>query len=324
MSYSKTVVTILGLIFSVFTLNAQSFRGNVVRLDVPPPDRNIEISIGSGDVAVISVPEDQIFTAGLDIRLRPPSDVQISPGMFSLVIYAAVDAPDEDGVVTIGGTQREQIPITTSATLPVVVGFSGEDRPSTPAGTRFVPDVDPRIGDVGIQLVPITKGMSQELLETTFTLRVAPVVRPKGGLVVHIDGEEDAVSAALEVLRISVDGLPLEEGTVGEFSPGIYRLTAEAGDYLSHTANVGIERGVIRELTLTARQPRAQVRINVPSVAEVFWNGELVSDQIMSVEPGAHTLLIRLGDFSLSRRVELEPNGDYQLGVDLDILLKRN
>ncbi len=324
MSFRQTVFTFLGIFFSFYVLNAQSFRGNVILLEVPEPDNYVEISFGSGDVAVISVPDDQIFTSGLDIRVRPPSDRSFPPGMFSVVVYTAVDAPHEDGVVTIGGIQKERIPVSSSSSLPLVVTFTGADRPTVPAGTRLISDADPGIGDIGIQIVPTAKGMSQELLETIFTLRLAPVVRSKGGLIVHIDGEEKAVTEAMEVLSIFVDGEPLEAGAVGEFSPGIYRLTAEAGDYLSYTANVGVERGIIRELTLTARQPRARVRINVPSVAEVFWNGELISEKELSLEPGIHILLIRLGDFSLSRQVDLEPNGDYQLGVDLDILLKRN
>nr|MDA3949973.1 hypothetical protein [Spirochaeta sp.] len=93
---------------------------------------------------------------------------------------------------------------------------------------------------------------------------------------------------------------------------------------LSHTANVGINRARIEEVVLTAEIPRAAIRINVPSVADVFWNGERVTDRSLSVEPGIHTVLIRLGDFSLSQQLELEPNGEYEVGMDLDILLKQN
>ncbi|MFA7567904.1 MAG: hypothetical protein WCY01_12810, partial [Alkalispirochaeta sp.] len=204
------------------------------------------------------------------------------------------------------------------------VSFSGAERQVVPAGTQLITDVDPKIGAIGVQIVPTAKGMSQELLDTVFSLRLAPVLRPKGGLIVHLGGDEDAIPQAVEVLEIKVDGRTVKPEVIQEFDPGIYRLTAHAGDYLSYTANVGIERGRVREETLIIRRPRATVRINVPSVAEVFWNGELISPSEISVESGEHTLLIRLGDFSLSKKVYLEPNGDYQLGVDLDILLKQN
>ncbi len=323
MTYRKTCLAVIFLIAALSSPEAQSFRGNPVPVELPGPG-SVETSLGSGDVAVIAVPADSRFITGLDIRIRPATDAVIAPGLFSVVVYAAVDAPATEGTVTIAGNRKARFPITSASSLPVVVSFSGAERQVVPAGTQLITDVDPKIGAIGVQIVPTAKGMSQELLDTVFSLRLAPVLRPKGGLIVHLGGDEDAIPQAVEVLEIKVDGRTVKPEVIQEFDPGIYRLTAHAGDYLSYTANVGIERGRVREETLIIRRPRATVRINVPSVAEVFWNGELISPSEISVESGEHTLLIRLGDFSLSKKVYLEPNGDYQLGVDLDILLKQN
>ncbi len=317
-------IFLVALVVSIVPLGAQSFRGHVVPLPFPEPDQPSETTLRSGDVAVVAIPGDRRFIAGVDIRVLPQRDSGIQPGMFTVVIYDAVDAPGGDGIVTLGGMQKERIPVTAASPISAVVTFAGSPRQSVPAGTALISDVDPSIGNVGIQLVPAAKGMSQEHLDTTFTLQLTPILRPKGGVIVRFDGEDEVVSEAELIAEVYLDDVRITPGEIAEFTPGIYRLRAEAGNLLTHTANIGIERGRIRTVTLTVVRPRATVHINVPTVAQVFWNGELISRSEMSVEPGEHTLLIRLGDFTISRKITLEPNGDYQLGVDLDILFKQN
>jgi hypothetical protein len=144
-------------------------------------------------------------------------------------------------------------------------------------------------------------------------------------LVVSLSGEPDVVERAAGILTISLDGDPVSPDELMEVDPGIYRLEAQAGDFLAYTSNVGIERGRVRTVVLEATEPQATVRLSVPSVADVYWNGNLVvSRRDMSVSPGIHSLIVRLGDFSVSRKVELAANERYVIGIDLDILLNQD
>jgi len=281
------------------------------------------VVLSAGEVAVIAVPSERIFTSGIALQVRTPG-IPVPPGVFTLAVYGAVDAPVDPGIVTIAGTLRDRIPLGTGRTIQVSIPFAGSDAPAVPAGTRVVTGVDPRIGAVGFQIVPAAKGMQPELLETVFEIEIEPILRPLGGLAVEITGESDTVAEARELLSLTIDGTQIDADEGTELPPGIYRLDATAGDLLSYTANVGIERAKITRVVLQAERPKAQVRINVPSVAEVFWNGSRRTERSLTVDPGTHTVLIRLGDFSLSRRIDLEAHGEYEVGIDLDILLKQN
>ncbi|MFP4153740.1 MAG: hypothetical protein ACLFR8_02395 [Alkalispirochaeta sp.] len=290
---------------------------------LPEPEETTSIVLGSGEVAVISVPPERIFTSGIALRVLP-TETLVPPGVFTLAVYGAVDAPDETGIVTIAGALQDRIPLGTERAIPISVPFVGHDEPAVPPGTRVITGIDPDIGAIGFQIVPATKGMQEELLETRFEIEVEAILRPVGALEIEIIGENDTVAEAREILELAIDGTPIDPELRTELPPGIYRLDATAGDLISHTANVGIERAEITRIVLEAERPKAQVRINVPSVAEVFWNGSRRSERSLTVDPGTHTVLIRIGDFSISRRIELSPNGDYEVGIDLDILLKQN
>lgn len=304
-------------------LIAQSFRGEVVAVTVPPPEESASFTLTSGKVGVLDLPPEQRFIQGVELSVRTTQALP-APGLFTLVVYSAVDAPDGDGVVSVAGRLEDRVPLGTTPAVSIALSFEGYEAQSVPAGTRVISGIDPNIGAIGVQIVPTGKVMSPDVMATEFEVVVTPTVRPVGALIVTIDGEAETVEDALEILELSVSGTPIEPNELHEFSPGIYRLEASAGDLLSYTANVGIDRAVVRDVTLLAERPRARVRLNVPSVADIFWNGARVTDETMSVEPGVHTVLIRLGDFSLSRRLELEPNEEYEVGIDLDILLKRN
>lgn len=303
---------------------AQNFRGIVDRFDLPEPGSVYSTTVQGGTVAIVDTLEGRRFTSGIIFRLQP-SDVEgLGRGLYTVALYEAVDAPLQEGVVDIAGRLIERIPITSSSTMEIVIVFRGYESPPTPAGTIVFRDVDPSIGAIGLQLVPSGKGMTAEAARAAFPLEVSPILRSVGGLIVRLDGEESVVADALEKLDLRLEDRSIEVNEINEIPPGIYRLSADAGDLLSHTANVGIERATIHEVRLQVERPKAMIRLSVPSVSSVFWNGELLTETTITVEPGTHTVLIRLGNFSVSRQLELNANEEYEVGIDLDILLKRN
>jgi len=169
------------------------------------------------------------------------------------------------------------------------------------------------------------KGMDSTALSAAYSVRISPRLRPIGALRVTLAGEAELLTRTREELQLSLNGEEIAVDAVVERAPGIYRLEAQAGDFLETASNVGIEQGHIREITLEPREPLAMIRVSVPTVAEVYWNGTRLADQSpFTAAPGEYSIMIRLGDFTVSRRIELEAHEDYELAIDLDILLKRN
>lgn len=309
----------------------QSFRGEVTAHRVVDTAASIQSTLEAGQVLLIDIDSEFPFVEGLLIRVIPPDDIAIPPGAFSVAVYGQVDpaVAETRGFTTLGGREAGTRPLGISGTEnasrgeTIQVGLHPEF-----AGSGDFQRIDPTLGAVAIQVVPVMKGMSAGLENATFRLEVDPIIREEGVLEITVTGETpDVRDRAHEELKLHINDIPIEPDRRYFFDPGIYRLTADAGDYLQHQENIGIEIAHITTLTLQAREPRAYLRVQVPSVADVFVDGvrlERTHTPPIEHPPGSYMLLIRLGDFSISRRLVLEANEEYDIGLDLDILIKQN
>lgn len=317
------VATLLGVVSP--SAGAQSFRGEVVYRSTVPSADAIVAEISAGQILLVSFDgPDARFLSGLDISVRAPQRAP-RPGSFSIAVYGSVDAPTAGQFVNLAGRPLGTVPLADEARYRLWVPLHGDATPAAEPGIQRLAAADRNTGSVAIQLVPVMKGMNSRDLDRQYRVTVSPVLRPVGGLEVVIGGEPDILELAQPSLQVSLAGEPISPGRVIERSPGIYRLEVQAGDYLSYTGNIGIEQGEIRRVNLEAREPHATVRLSVPSISEVYWNGTLVSERgDIRVSPGDHTLMVRLGDFSVSRQVSLAANESYEVAIDLDILLNED
>ncbi|MEX2443350.1 MAG: hypothetical protein WD492_07085 [Alkalispirochaeta sp.] len=303
-------------------IEGQSFRGEVSVRETLTAQDAVERSISSGDILLLHLDPSAVrFVAGLDIVIEPESD-SIAPGSFSAAIFGAVDPPEATGVQNLAGQRLQTLPLTDPLRHRIFVPFGSDGSGIQNNATQ---PIDPHIGDIAIQLVPIMKGMDSRALSVAYSVSVTPRLRPIGAARIVLEGDDDLLRQTRDALELSLDGETIEADTVVERAPGIYRLTAQAGDFLDVTSNVGIEQGRLREITLEPREPLAMIRVSVPTVAEVYWNGtRLVDYDSFSAPPGEHSIMIRLGDFTVSRRIELDAHENYEVAIDLDILIKRN
>lgn len=305
------------------SLAAQSFRGEIHAQHRFEDASTYTTTLGSGEVLLLSFPADARFFAGLRVEIRT-AQASAPPGTFTATVWSSVDADSTEGVATFAGQQIGTLPVVRPRQSMLIPTESGTAL-TADAGEFRTREINPSLGPVAVQLVPVMKGATDAALAIRYEISVSPVLRSVGGVVVELSGESELVRATRSELTLTLDDAPISLDEVIERTPGIYRLTATAGDYLDVTVNVGVDRGEIRTITLEPTEPRAQVRINLPNVAELYWNGALVQDTTpLTVAPGTHSLLIRLGDFTLTRQVTLEANQRYDIGLDLDILFNED
>ncbi|TVR74286.1 MAG: hypothetical protein EA427_01200 [Spirochaetaceae bacterium] len=310
-------------------LNAQSFRGEPTVLLEITEATPIRSELEAGQVLMLAIPDSYPFVEALTIQLISPEEELLVPGAFSLSAYSAIDPAlaETSGYVTFAGRLLGTVPVESAQTYTIpVLSPSRSDDITESASTAFR-EADPRIGAIALQIAPAMKGVGAHLEEIAFLIEIRPVTSRKGGVRVELTGEEGVLERAREVLHITLEGEPLQEGEILFRTPGIYRLEVNAGDYLQHTENVGIDAARTTTALLEAREPRAFLAIHVPSVAEVFLGGERISASPRSTlehPPGSYILLIRMGDFVISRRVRFEANRKYQIGLDLDIMIKED
>lgn len=323
---------VLVLIAAITTpVDAQNFRGEVVATQIISGPAETRTELGAGQVLLLGFTEEYPFPDGVEINIVPEAGRTLPAGSFSLAVFEGVDrsVQDQEGFTTIAGRPLGTIPLrgSTSVLIPLVRESRASDRSTASRHPETLPPADRGRGYIAAQIVPSMKGMNPAIENTVFSLRVVPRLSGEGGIRISLHGEPEIVEQALDQLALTLNNVAIEPGSINTVSPGIYRLTAIAGDYLEHTENIGVEAGRTVNRTLPVREPRALIRVRVPSVAEVFLDGvRLSGDARSTVEraPGHYMVLIRVGDFSISRRIHLKANQEYEIGLDLDILFKQD
>jgi len=318
----RILLSILLVLFTVSPVAAQNFRGETGDPTVIDGPEVREVRLSAGQVLLVLPDEDYPFVAGIAIRVE--SGASPVGQDYALSVFGSVDPPASPGINNLAGVELASTVLAASGRTTIVVPFQNSSGIASVPGAMVADSADPATGAVAVQLVPIMKGMSSEALGRSVPVQVRPILRPVGALRVRLAGDPGVVERARADLNLVIDGRPVETDVLLELSPGIYRLRATASDLLDYTGNVGIEMGRVEEVVLPVEEPQAQVRFAVPSVAEVFFDGERVRGRSITVPPGTHTVLIRLGDFSVSRQVALDRDGTYRIGLDLDISVNRD
>ncbi len=319
---SRPTSCIVLLLCSWISVHADNFRGQTLEpLFFDGPSQQ-SIEIATGEVAIVQVDTNYPFIAGFEIVATPGPEGFGQD--FALAVWGSVDPPSSVGMHNLVGVEVATTILTGRSRIAMAIPFRDVDGFSPPPGTTRTQAVNAGTGAIAVQLVPFMKGISPEALDRQISLQVRPILRPVGGILVRLQGEPTVVANARASLQLNIDGRDVRADEVLELPPGIYRVSARAGDLLDFTGNVGVEIGSIEILALTAAEPRAEVRFDVPSIAEVFWDGERVPNEGLSVPPGVHTVLIRVGDYSVSRQIAVEGDGTYRIGLDLDILMNQD
>lgn len=316
-----TLLLVLLLVSPVALVRGQSFRGEIIAHHPVTHIPGEGTSVHAGQVVLITAADTPHLVEHIELSVTAPGGT-VPTGAFSLVVYSRVDTPGDpsEGFVTIGGAPWRTVPL----------GGRSAERISVPLRNTLTDHnpqhaVDLAMGGLAFQIVPVLKGMPPDMAGAAFHVAVSPGLSALGALEVRITGAPPVVARAREELTVLLDSTPVRGETPVVRPPGIARLRAAAGPYLDESRNVAVEAGRLAVVELEVREPVSRVRFSLPSVAEVFFDGLRIDTRRVLVRPpGDHIMLIRLGDFTISRHMTLEPHEEYEVGLDMDVHVKRN
>jgi hypothetical protein len=309
----------------------ETIRGSVVEVieveDEGPSPTAVEFR-PEGIVGVRLAPGLR-FVEGVQVELTIPQAAREVPGGLGLYIYASPGATLESGAQTRDGRQLFFLPLPARNRVLVKVPFA-EDHEfrrtadvyvASPAGEDGLPLV--------AQILPVMKGLPGRAATAQFSMSAKPLIRNIGGVrlfLLHPDGGliENLSEAGLEV---TLDGEPVEQiGREITLLPGLHRVALRSEDFENESLTFGVERGRVAQLRIELQRPRSTIRIDAPETAELFVDGERIGERTSSITlpTGEHTVLFRIGDYSVSQKMTIEPKQDYEISLSLDILIRED
>lgn len=305
---------------------AEVFRGNVVSYTTIDPASRTDDTLRLGDVLLVAPNENEPFIAGIAFEIAVPSAIAGMESAFGIRVFGGVSPPPMTGPANLEGTTLYAGPLVRTGRVMIRVPFAtgnmaeagGQETVTAPADRmahRFV----------AVQIVPQMKGLPPAAGAAEFPVVIRPVPAETGGIEVGVVLPEGAPEDAR--VTVSLSGVPIETNSITSVEPGIYRLEIRSDAFVDEIRNVGVEAGAVTRFRAELRIPTAMVRFSVPDIATVFLDGEptdALAGAHLELTAGEHSILVRVGDYTVSRKIFLEADGAYEIGVSLDLFLHRD
>lgn len=302
----------------------------VASLSADSPD-GVRLTMGYNDAVAVSIPKDSPFIQGFEIELKAPPSAQSSLGFLAYEIWRRVDPSPDKNRYAYSGERLITQPLQSRAGLVIQVPVRKDHGlKSGPYSTVLPLLVEPRDLPVVFKLYAPSKVVTSDLESAQFTLRIRPLLTDEGALRLQLRYPEGTERGPVVV---TVDEKRLAEG---RYIDGKEALVLKAGNHFLHVASelyrdetrsFTIEQGKTLDLSIDLAGTMPVLAIEAPDSAQVSLDGAKinhVAKPSFTVEPGDHTVVCRIGDYTVTRKFTAFRGKTYRVVLAIDLQVQES
>jgi hypothetical protein len=324
------------LLFFCLPLGAESFRALVAgKLEVSLDNAaGTFLPLGISSSAFVSLGEGARFFRGVELELSAPQNWLAYRGSLAMVMYAEVADAEASDADSAGARMSPRSPSVNDLEgrriafeplpnklkivyqLPIrpVHGLKTSPYVTVPSGV-----VLPASFPVLFRLMPIVKGLNEELEAMVFQFSAKPIFSDEGAVKLNSRYPDQLRGKPFTVLidDVVIDNLA-EERLLKE---GEHRLVVLSEDYRNESRRFVVERARVLELTIELHDPTPLIVFEGPQNARIFLDNTPVLRQGEPVptEPGIHEARFLVGDYTLTRVLNIQRGKTYRVALAVDI-----
>lgn len=318
---------LLYLLFSfTVNLNAENIRGKLVSIQKVPASANEDMpsfqTLLLEQLVACELPEDISLLEGIMLEIQVPRIFIQYRG--ALVLHAYQDISPKPALNNPAYTGKEAFLVALPAMqtffyqIPIRKNHSLRKSPTLWLANPILKASFPLI----ISLMPVMKGLPSKLDYTAFKIRLKPIFRKKG-LLILLNKDGSPFSHQINI-KIDKNDLPYQtEGIL--LNPGLHELEVSLPALGSFKQIVEIEIGKKAIIQPEFKTEQSAIKIDVPEEARVFLDGKDISGnkyKLLQLSPGEHNILFHLGEYQISRRFALKQGEKKLISLDLNILIQ--
>lgn len=321
---------LLGILLAFGTVAAaETVRGpvvDIVRIGPSEPE-GIERVLEIDEILAVEIDADRRFLHGVELEVHVPAAARNQPGSVAVSGLVSLTPAPERGVMSLRGARVLQEPLLRAQRVYYQIPVYPDADLRSSADTRVLEKiVPPESFPLVLTFTDIAKGSSIQQDSATFTVRVRPIVRDLGAVSLRFRTEvgEEVYTGDDELgdVILRIDGTVVDAVRSELVLPsGLHTIELRSDTYLESSRTFGVERGRVTELSVPLVRPKAIVRLDAPRGAVVFVDGQKVEESVVELPEGEHTALVRIGDYSVSRRFTVARKKSYIISVSLDIIV---
>ena len=263
---------------------------------------------------------DARFIRGVELEFSAPQAWLRHRSTLAMVVYSGLNRIPALGVNDLTATRIGFMPlpgrIRTVYQIPIRAGHGLRPGPyaTVQAGITH-PSSFPLI----FRLMPVEKGVSSELENMRFTLRVRPILSDEGAVRFIPRFPPQLPDRPFIVLVDDVVvGNITEELVLRE---GERSLVVLSEDYRNISRRFIVERGRVRDIVIDLQDPTPLLVFEGPENALIFLNGNPVvrDGNPVPVDPGVHEVRFTVGDYTIIRTTVVERGKTYNISLSVGI-----
>ena len=308
-------------------LCAESFRvSRVHELSVvQTPDSEGTARLGINDALAISLPADQTFIEGLELKFEIPEAVASWMDSVACSVYANISPTPKATQIDYSGTRAyvKTLPGKLSWVLQIPLKKENSIK-SNNYTTKVDSVITPSSNIIFVRLQPVMKGVPEETLNAIVPITVKPILMNKGQLAFKLLPPEKK----LEPCTIFIDDkmTPLSADSKVLLDTGVHDISIISESYRNEVRTVRIERAKTTELSVEMKSLEPTLLITAPEGTEVLLDDVKCTTlgKEFVITEGEHKIKFTIGDYEIVRSITAIKGKTYTANFSLDLDISEN
>ena len=270
--------------------------------------------------SLIEIEGETRFFRGIQLELNAPQNYLPYRGSLAAVLYGGLEKVPGIGIADLECRRLSYDPLPAKIqTIYQIPLKEGHALRTSPYVTVLTGVVQLSSFPLLFRLMPVIKGIPDELERMVFNLNVKPILSDEGALRINFRYPEKLPGRPFIVLiNDELITNPAEERLMKE---GEHHLVILSEDYRNQSSRFVVERAKVLDLSVELQDPTPLLIFEYPENARVYLNNELLPDPRTPwpVEPGLHELRYQVSDYTIIRPLVVQRGKTYKIALSVDL-----
>lgn len=320
------------LLFSLFltflgtaSMEAESFRvSKVHEISIDQTvDSEATAKLGINEALAITLPADQTFIEGLELKFDIPEAVASWMDSVACSVYANISPTPKASQIDYSGTRAyvKTLPGKLSWVLQIPL-----KKDNTIKSNNYTTKVDtvitPSKNVIFIRLQPVMKGVPEETLNAIVPITVKPILMNKGQLIFKLVPPEKNLAPC--TIFVDDNMLPSSDNPKVLLETGVHNISIISEAYRNEVRTVRIDRAKTTELTVEMKSLEPTLLITAPEGTEVLLDDVKCTSfgKEFVISEGEHKIKFTIGDYEIVRSITAIKGKTYTANFSLDLQIQ--
>ncbi|MDX9799863.1 MAG: hypothetical protein RBT69_00855 [Spirochaetia bacterium] len=282
-----------------------------------------EINLSPEDIFAFQLDKNSALPVKIQLEIRLSEKLREYPSTFALFVYNNITPVPSNEISSYNGNSVKYFILPDKSRYYIELFFTAK-----PSRNDILPGTEILIPDdfkksffpLLMTVLPVMKGIPDALLDENIRIKAVFFYQDKGDLTINVFEDKKNRTDKISDFTLFIDNKSYDNAENINLSTGIKKIRIEKEGFLPFEQSVVINRNEKSTVSVVLVKKMPQVVILAPAEAEVFIDGNLTSQkELTTLNEGEHTIIFKLGQYSLSRKLNLENGKKYTVNLLLDI-----